>query len=379
MNNKFKYYHSLDKKTQSKTGRVFHFDFRVKIAVAAAFISLIGFTFLFRYLAKEPRTEMMAYNKEKARKVVMPQGSETETAKEKMADSAAFAEQPITPDAPGTIKKLPSNQVMEYEKQEEGEKFIPLCNGGSAIAGNTVINAEQKNFFTYKWNDQNDGDQSKIDSGNFRKEGSKKDENISLFAGFKSEQDKKTMTDSVSPTSGYASDVSTALLNKVAPERTITTLAESQTKSKASIKVEDKESKNAKFGLLNTTTTTDNTKSESDQRYTNAILKYDSLDYTGSKNLLESYLTNFPDDYNAQYYCGASNYFLKQYDKAITYFEKVVKKNDNSFYDISQWYLALSYIGNNDKPNAEKILNQIVAANGSFKNQAVAKLIEIKK
>ena len=67
------------------------------------------------------------------------------------------------------------------------------------------------------------------------------------------------------------------------------------------------------------------------------------------------------------------------YAKAITYLKKVVRKKDFIFYETSQWYLALSYIGNKENTNAEAILNEIVSAGGSFKTQAAAKLLEIKK
>jgi len=60
------------------------------------------------------------------------------------------------------------------------------------------------------------------------------------------------------------------------------------------------------------------------------------------------------------------HYFLKEYDSAIKYFEKVVKTEEGRFHQTAQWYLALSYIGNNEIKKAEKTLNEIVAANGSF-------------
>ena len=56
-----------------------------------------------------------------------------------------------------------------------------------------------------------------------------------------------------------------------------------------------------------------------------------------------------------------------------------MKNKDGAFYETAQWYLALSYIGNKENKKAEKILNEIVAANGSFKTQAENKLNEIKK
>ena len=123
---------------------------------------------------------------------------------------------------------------------------------------------------------------------------------------------------------------------------------------------------------------TDNLGGAEDKRYSEAIQKYQDKDYTGSKDMLESYLKDEPADFNALYYCGVSYYYLYQYDNAIIYLEKAVKFKSNSYLETAQWYLALSYIGKNENNKADTLLNEIVKAKGSFKNQAEKKLMELK-
>jgi TolA-binding protein len=381
----------IDKRTQAKSGMLLYVDFRVKMAVAAIFISVFGITILFKYLLNDQKKDMMALRTEKEG----PAAIEKSKDKEKVADSIASPEQDAKTISSGEkIQPLVAVNDQENEKLETTNKDQPTATMISESSADGQGSAEQKAATTYFWSPQKDETAGKVANENYRSiEKVNEAVKAPVFAGNKSAPDRSLVTDSVSIDNGLSQTKNINLLDKVFKEEAEKTVAESQSKTKFSKKAETKVDGDTDVptaGVNNYPITTNSTVTTapvaatgtstlSDQRYETALKKYDSLDYSGSKALLESYLTSYPEDYNALYYCATSNYFLKNYDKAITYFTKVVKKKDFIFFDTSQWYLALSYIGNKDNTKAEKILNEIVAAGGSFKTQAAAKLLEIKK
>lgn len=99
--------------------------------------------------------------------------------------------------------------------------------------------------------------------------------------------------------------------------------------------------------------------------------KYNAGDYSGAITYYEEYLHVYPDDAQAQYYCGMSHYKLKQYNKALELLNKVVSNKQNHFYQQAQWQIAQIYIETNNTQQARKVLNEIIDEKGTYLNNAI--------
>ncbi|MGD0710579.1 MAG: zf-HC2 domain-containing protein [Bacteroidales bacterium] len=378
---------TIDKRVNKKEARVFRFDFRMRLAVAALIIVVLGFTFLFKFIFQEQKKEMVAQRMLKE------------------------------PDITKAEKKLLEKNIdsTSYEEHE------PRINNDDKPSQNITIKAAEKNPDEQVVNDittiipkaevSNEpigGDQQKDITGYYRSKGKETDSSQGLLA--KTDEDKyhynnissaqdyknasgenlqKTVADSVSVSTSFATETKTTSQSPVISNSSNAEQNVSYAYNKEQDKREEKKAKlNEKAGKKTETVPpasvstspiiTDNLGGAEDKRYSEAIQKYQDKDYTGSKDMLESYLKDEPADFNALYYCGVSYYYLYKYDNAITYLEKAIKFKSNSNLETAQWYLALSYIGKNENNKADTLLNEIVKAKGSYKNQAERKLLELK-
>jgi hypothetical protein len=96
---------------------------------------------------------------------------------------------------------------------------------------------------------------------------------------------------------------------------------------------------------------------------TDAFQAYENENYKLSSKLFE----DIPEDY-ALLYGGISNLEIDQNQKAINQFKKLSLQKDK-YQEISEWYLALAYLKNNETKNAKEVLNSI-GQNQQFYEQA---------
>jgi hypothetical protein len=96
---------------------------------------------------------------------------------------------------------------------------------------------------------------------------------------------------------------------------------------------------------------------------TDAFQAYEKEDYKLSAKLFE----DIPEDY-ALLYGGISNLEINQNQKAIIQLNKLSLQK-GKYQEISEWYLALAYLKNNETKNAKEVLNSI-GQNQQFYEQA---------
>jgi tetratricopeptide (TPR) repeat protein len=391
---------AIDNRVNKKEGRLFRFDFRMRLAVAALIIIVLGFTFLFKYVFQEQKKDMMAQRMLKDADIT----KEEKKPLEKHIDSTSSVEHESK--IGGDLEK-PKQHITTMDAEK-----IPGT-GGESVVGTE----KDMPLITTKAEVSNEGlaadQQQKDESGYFRSLGEKtivtdtskdllekKDEDkynsnsFSFAQNYKNatgENYRKEAADSTVVPVGTVIESNTQ--NQIALNKSVTLSPatnasyayntevdgkEEQTKSKAD-KKSGKMAKTVPPASANTTVVaSDYLRGAEDTRYYKAIQEYNNNDYTGSKDLLESYLKDEPTDFNALYYCGVSYYYLNQYDNAITSLEKAIKFKSNNFIETAQWYLALSYIGKKENNKADTLLNAIIKAKGSFKDQAEKKLLELK-
>jgi TolA-binding protein len=91
------------------------------------------------------------------------------------------------------------------------------------------------------------------------------------------------------------------------------------------------------------------------------------------KKALENFsllLENNPSDINAQFYAGLCQYHLGKYDQSSVKLAEVLKKNNNTFFFESQWYLALSRIKSGNRAEAKELLRVISGEKGFYAKKA---------
>jgi tetratricopeptide (TPR) repeat protein len=114
----------------------------------------------------------------------------------------------------------------------------------------------------------------------------------------------------------------------------------------------------------------------------NEVLKdiQKKIDYENFKEAL-SELKNlskeFPSDMNVAYFTGLVYYKTNEASKALKYFSDVLNRGDKKLFEDARLYKALSYVKLDDKQNARKILSQIIADNGIYKERAEGILEQI--
>lgn len=131
-------------------------------------------------------------------------------------------------------------------------------------------------------------------------------------------------------------------------------------------------------GLLNKNNTDSINTIPSGELLSDAMIKYNSGDYSGTIQLLDKYRELYPNDYNTLYYCGVSYYYLKNYSASIECFDKVLKVKNGQWGQQAKWYKALGYIEISENSKAREMLNEIVSENGLYKDKALEILQQLK-
>ncbi|MFH0866751.1 MAG: hypothetical protein V1904_11190 [Bacteroidota bacterium] len=355
----------IDRYSKGRKTRIIHFDFRMRMAAAAVLLVFVGVTFLFRYYLIKQDREMVAQR----------------TVEESYPDKKE--KDKITLNRDDHPNTLLEPGLKDEKASEETRKVTVYKNGQEQLKGaNENITFLPKGAII---SDEGTGEAQQTFAGYYR---STIDANFS-----QSDTEKDTLTDISKDNDGtLAYDKSEKRLEEAEQKNEVTMVSETKATTTVTATAG---SNNNKTNAPEKNTKKDLSKEKNnetpvvagntgvvadelmDQRYASGLQLYQNADYSGCLTQMQSYLGDASDDHSAYYYCGVSQYFLGQYDSAITSLSKVLKDKKNSFYETAQWYLSLSYIGKNDTSEAEKTWKDIVKAKGSFKTQAEEKLLEI--
>lgn len=96
--------------------------------------------------------------------------------------------------------------------------------------------------------------------------------------------------------------------------------------------------------------------------------------YKRALTRFETVIATYNDDVNANFYGGLCLYNLKEYEKAISFFNSCIRGPYSNFDEEAQWLIGLSYEVTGDSEKARKIFQSIVDQNGYYKSQAQKKL-----
>ncbi|UII22598.1 tetratricopeptide repeat protein [Fulvivirga ligni] len=95
---------------------------------------------------------------------------------------------------------------------------------------------------------------------------------------------------------------------------------------------------------------------------------YEAKKYAQVINVLDEKLKADPDSDVYLFYLAQSHLALGSADEAITHLEKI--KSDSKFYEPAQWYVALSYLKQDNSDKAEEKLNQIKDSDSAYAMRA---------
>jgi hypothetical protein len=90
-------------------------------------------------------------------------------------------------------------------------------------------------------------------------------------------------------------------------------------------------------------------------------------------------LKTYPDDLNSFFYGGLCYYNLGDYKNAIVFFQKSSTHEFSNFSEDSNWYLAKTYLAQNELNKAILILNEILKESGYYATQAQTLLLKLNK
>jgi len=103
---------------------------------------------------------------------------------------------------------------------------------------------------------------------------------------------------------------------------------------------------------------------------------YKARNYQAAIPLLNTALTNQPSNSNLELAIGNAYLSSDQIDQAIIHFQNIIQRKDPLYVDQARWYLALSYLKNNQKEESKNLLNILVADSGADFHQEAESLLK---
>lgn len=100
------------------------------------------------------------------------------------------------------------------------------------------------------------------------------------------------------------------------------------------------------------------------------IRNLENNNYREALSDLKLALKQQPDDVEAIYYTGVTNYKMQENKKALTYFDQVMNHPDRKLYEDARWYKVLTYVEMNDNGNARLLINKIIEEKSSYTERA---------
>ncbi|MDP4184605.1 MAG: hypothetical protein Q8862_05520 [Bacteroidota bacterium] len=109
-----------------------------------------------------------------------------------------------------------------------------------------------------------------------------------------------------------------------------------------------------------------------------ALQKYNEQRYNEALSLFKIVIRQNANDPTGNFYTGMSYQELKQYQKAIYHYDKVIRNQDNLFVEQAQWYMGLCLLQTNDKKRAAYVFGKIAEGDGYYSQKANKILYKIK-
>lgn len=111
-----------------------------------------------------------------------------------------------------------------------------------------------------------------------------------------------------------------------------------------------------------------------------AMIKYHEGDFNGALLLFNEILDKDVNNIYVRYYAGLASIETKQNKRAINEFSFIVKNHNNLFVENAEWFLALSYLRDDQPKEAKKILEKIsTTTTNTHQNEAKQILKRIKE
>lgn len=101
-----------------------------------------------------------------------------------------------------------------------------------------------------------------------------------------------------------------------------------------------------------------------------AFVEYNRKEYRTAADLFAKTLQEKPGLIVPQFYIGQCELALKQPEKAIPSFGKVIAHGDNAYVMQAKWYLALAYLATGKQTQAIPLLRELSQQNSAFSEQA---------
>jgi tetratricopeptide (TPR) repeat protein len=93
-----------------------------------------------------------------------------------------------------------------------------------------------------------------------------------------------------------------------------------------------------------------------------ALRYFSKNDFQTAEGLFEKILANDPHNIAVIYYSGISNIEIKNYPKAISMFESIIRDADNLYTENADWYLGLTYLAAGQMDQADNVFNVIASS-----------------
>ena len=108
-----------------------------------------------------------------------------------------------------------------------------------------------------------------------------------------------------------------------------------------------------------------------------AINAYQNRDYTTALGHFQELLAEDTKRTDIRFYIGICQAELDQAEAALSSFQEVITKADNTYTGPAKWYKALAHLKVNQNDQAKSLLNELINSNGDFSTEARDLLNEI--
>ena len=103
---------------------------------------------------------------------------------------------------------------------------------------------------------------------------------------------------------------------------------------------------------------------------------YNGQNYQAAIPPLKTALSNHPNNSDLELALGNSYLFSNQIDLAITHFQNIIQRKDPLYTDQANWYLALSYLKNDQPEKCKNILQLLAGDSKADFHQEAAELLK---
>jgi len=110
-----------------------------------------------------------------------------------------------------------------------------------------------------------------------------------------------------------------------------------------------------------------------------AMTAYNSGNYDEAKPQFEYLISSEKNNYAAIYYLAMCFYNKGEKESALIQLNKLLKKQNNPFYELGMWQKAQIAEESNNKKQAAEIYREIIKNNGSMKTKAAQRIDELEK